>query len=555
MMKKYTLILAVVSAVIFLFVLLGFSGSKTPVQEGSGEREKTSAAAETGLEEKPLERYRAVKGSDVLDYELLNYEGIKVGTVHDLLLDLSTGFVNFIVMDLNGTDEKYYPIPTDFLVADRAAKVYIADIEDMQVLENVPTISERIRQGRALQSRMSGRKVHIYWGNAGASIAPGVMRAPSRRSKPLLYSGGMKLVPGSQASYNAITGYDVMSPQGMWIARIDEILFNLENGRVYYLCASFKGEPGGVQGSIPLPLSAFTLNSRNSQIIFDLIPEKLENAPTVSDMGKMDEESIGRVQSYWNMVSPAAALRLGMRVVPGPTMRATDMLGYTVTNLRGDVLGRIKDFIVSRDGYAPYAAIEFAGILGFDGKWNYIPTAALTLNRVNLTAIVDIDEGVLESMPGFESGALPDTTDPIWDQEIRRSWARWLSPALSKQTLVDTVREERMNGKRAFLMNNLMNYDVISPDGEDLGEIEDIVIDTEDTDIAYVVLAFGGVLEFGEKLFTVPSQALDVNDEDEKITLGVDRKTLERAPHFERDRWPDMSNPWWYSEAEQYWKK
>src|SRR5690348_4704546 len=81
--------------------------------------------------------------------------------------------------------------------------------------------------------------------------------------------------------------------------------------------------------------------------------------------------------------------------------------------------------------------------------------------------------------------------------------------------------------------------------GEDLGKLEEIMIDVVSGRVAYAVLSFGGFLGMGNKLFAVPWRALSLNERDHEFVLDVDRTTLENAPGFDRDNWPDMTDPTW----------
>jgi len=58
--------------------------------------------------------------------------------------------------------------------------------------------------------------------------------------------------------------------------------------------------------------------------------------------------------------------------------------------------------------------------------------------------------------------------------------------------------------------------------GDDLGQIDEIMIHIPSGRVAYAVLSFGGLLGIGSKLFAVPWSALKV-DEDQKcfILAGV----------------------------------
>lgn len=88
--------------------------------------------------------------------------------------------------------------------------------------------------------------------------------------------------------------------------------------------------------------------------------------------------------------------------------------------------------------------------------------------------------------------------------------------------------------------------------GEDLGKIEEFMIDLDTGRIAYAVLSFGGILGMGNKLFAIPWQALKVDTEDHSFLLNVPKETLENAPGFNKDNWPDMSNVEWGTKVHSY---
>ena len=79
--------------------------------------------------------------------------------------------------------------------------------------------------------------------------------------------------------------------------------------------------------------------------------------------------------------------------------------------------------------------------------------------------------------------------------------------------------------------------------GEDLGKIEDFMLDIDSGRIRYAVLSFGGVLGMGNKLFAVPPESLSVDREHHRMVLDVDKDTLERAPGFDKSEWPDFADP------------
>lgn len=79
--------------------------------------------------------------------------------------------------------------------------------------------------------------------------------------------------------------------------------------------------------------------------------------------------------------------------------------------------------------------------------------------------------------------------------------------------------------------------------GEDLGRIEELVIDIDDGRVAYAVLSFGGLLGIGEKLFAVPWDALRLDPDDNEMVLNVRRETLAHSPGFDKEDWPREADP------------
>ncbi len=87
---------------------------------------------------------------------------------------------------------------------------------------------------------------------------------------------------------------------------------------------------------------------------------------------------------------------------------------------------------------------------------------------------------------------------------------------------------------------------------EDLGKLEDVMLDLNQGRVAYAVLSFGGFLGLGNKLFAVPWAALTLDQEDKVFILNIDREVLERAPGFDKDNWPDMADLEWGGQIYSY---
>jgi len=100
--------------------------------------------------------------------------------------------------------------------------------------------------------------------------------------------------------------------------------------------------------------------------------------------------------------------------------------------------------------------------------------------------------------------------------------------------------------------NTLDGNDVYNAQGEDLGDIKEIMLDMRSGRVAYAVLAFGGFLGMGEKLFAVPWSALKLDTEHKRFTLNVDKDRLKTAPGFDADQWPNMADTAWEKSVHTY---
>jgi sporulation protein YlmC with PRC-barrel domain len=122
---------------------------------------------------------------------------------------------------------------------------------------------------------------------------------------------------------------------------------------------------------------------------------------------------------------------------------------------------------------------------------------------------------------------------------------------LIDRTDMDTSSEGRRH-RRVLSASTVSGDKVRNAAGEDLGKIEDIMIDLQQGRVAYAVLSFGGFLGMGSKLFAVPWSALTVDEDRKEIILNVDKQTLENAPGFDKDNWPDMADPDWASQIHSH---
>ena len=86
---------------------------------------------------------------------------------------------------------------------------------------------------------------------------------------------------------------------------------------------------------------------------------------------------------------------------------------------------------------------------------------------------------------------------------------------------------------------------VVDRRGEDLGTVEELMIDVQRGTVAYAVVSRPAIPAAGERMFAVPWSALAYDTGLGCFVLEVDPERLERAPGFDRDHWPAMADAAW----------
>lgn len=110
-------------------------------------------------------------------------------------------------------------------------------------------------------------------------------------------------------------------------------------------------------------------------------------------------------------------------------------------------------------------------------------------------------------------------------------------------------------GPEVMAADTLQGDKVVNLQGEDLGEIEHIMLDVPSGRIAYAVLSFGGVMGIGDKLFAIPWEALTLDADRHCFVLDIDQERLRNAPGFDKDHWPSMADRNWGEQVYSYYNK
>lgn len=106
--------------------------------------------------------------------------------------------------------------------------------------------------------------------------------------------------------------------------------------------------------------------------------------------------------------------------------------------------------------------------------------------------------------------------------------------------------------RRVVSAGKMTGWRIRNANHEDLGTLEEVMIDVPSGRVAYAVFAFGGVLGIGSKLFAVPWEGLTFDEAKRECVLDVDRRLFEDSPGIDTSHWPDMADPAWAAELYRF---
>lgn len=86
---------------------------------------------------------------------------------------------------------------------------------------------------------------------------------------------------------------------------------------------------------------------------------------------------------------------------------------------------------------------------------------------------------------------------------------------------------------------------VVNYEGDSLGDVKEIMLNTGTGEVAYVVVSFGGFLGMGDKLFAIPMTAFEIDTANKQFKLNKSKAELEDAPGFDKDNWPETNSEYW----------
>jgi hypothetical protein len=229
--------------------------------------------------------------------------------------------------------------------------------------------------------------------------------------------------------------------------------------------------------------------------------------------------------------------------------RATFLLGLAVESPDGEQVGYIDDFIIGvESGQVAYVVLDRSELLGLIGDRRPVPSALLEWGP-ELQPVLTIGQEMLDLAPQLNDDW--PAGDEGWNVEVIEFWRQHgLLPEVGQEEILARVRD--LIGIHAGGL------------GEDLGVVEDFLIDLQAGASAYVAIFSSSGFYDPDRVLILPvavtELAVEMADGGPAYALAmlaVDSQTLEAAPSVDRSVFLtiDLVGPQIAQELAAYWEE
>lgn len=221
-------------------------------------------------------------------------------------------------------------------------------------------------------------------------------------------------------------------------------------------------------------------------------------------------------------------------------VRATKLIGTVVDGNDGKRLGDIEDLVIDLNSQrVQYVVLGHGGVAGIGEKLFAYPVSALQPGEEDRLRL-NVSKEKLKDAPGFD----------------RQHWPKWGKD--DYQARVDKYYGEAKPVKtdedpRYVRASDFIGKDIKDQGDQDVGEIEDVIVNMQDGNVHYVLVEFDDWHKNNAgRLFAVAPNALSVDPKDkDDLKLNADRQSLASAPAVETKRLRDARDQSWVADLKR----
>ncbi len=210
----------------------------------------------------------------------------------------------------------------------------------------------------------------------------------------------------------------------------------------------------------------------------------------------------------------------------GQVVRGDKVLGATVYDTSGKDIGNINDVVFDENtGGMSRAILSIGDYLGIANdqvtpvEWSKMSVSRESNGTMKFT--VTADKAQLQNEHSFSEDNWPD---------LSNGW-----------------KGEQTNGAKLVRMSKAKDAKLFSQDGNQIGSIENLMLDSQSGKVAYAVVSFSNdYIDKGDRLTMIPwALVRQSKAATPGYVLNATKAQLENATYFEPNSWPNINDVAW----------
>ncbi len=218
--------------------------------------------------------------------------------------------------------------------------------------------------------------------------------------------------------------------------------------------------------------------------------------------------------------------------------RSARLLGKRVLASDNERVGKLDDLVVDLESGRILYGIVALGSVDVPMVTTRVAVAPSVISQMSGDDIeAKADKPKIDNAPKFTSDVdKPEQVGNVnfverIDQYFgQRNFWKGLSPATAS------------SAREVLKLSSITSTKVRNENNEELGKVEDVVVDLPLGRLAYIVLSPDSGLNQDDNLFAFPPSAISVATDQKNLLINLPKDKLASAPHFAKDNWSDLNS-------------
>ena len=234
----------------------------------------------------------------------------------------------------------------------------------------------------------------------------------------------------------------------------------------------------------------------------------------------------------------------------GGVERANKLIGKTVISSDNQKLGRIENIVVDLESGRVLYAVIGTGPLGIGGH-DYAVAPGMFTKTEGDNLHINMDKQKFTGAPEFTKDI--DKPEQLNQASfVHRVHEYFGQPAWwqGDKTAADTGSFHNVHKAKDAIGMKVKNVQ-----DQDLGRVDNLMVDLPAGRVAYVILNPDSSLNLGNDFLALPPMAFTSSSDRKYLVSDLNRDKLAAAPKFDKNQWSNLSDTGYASKVYQYYGK